>query len=479
MNLTRTGATIGTPRYMAPEVFASSLTDERTDLYSLGVCLYEMVCGRPPHLADSVAELAMGCHTRLPPRASTVVPGVPQGFDGVLARAIAPRPEERFATAAEMRDALMRGRVTTRGILRNSVPCEQCGTPRIITLPFCPGCGAAASWELEPGPNAVQLTWAPDPEAILGWLEARYPTALRSVRSAARSRLHHLPVPLAVGISARSADQLVAEAEDVGARAEVVRARAIVGARLRASKATPLETAAALGGHYLLLLGLTVCALIAGVEGETMIWSASWGPVAASALGILLLRPYVRRPLLKLRGSGSIGDTEVEDEATRVRERLAALEHPRARRLAAAAIARALPVLADRAHGVETWARDEILTALDDALEAVAQVDAHARYLSSRPRSRLAVELDAARRQLESGQPNAAERLADLEEEREELLAASVAHDLGTRQALEACERIMATTREMDLVAPRRVLTEMSTASPGLPKRLAVSTTGG
>jgi hypothetical protein len=475
MNLTRTGATIGTPRYMAPEVFSGALTDERTDLYSLGACLYEMVCGRPPRLADSVAELAMTGHMNMPPRASTVVPGIPVEFDGVVARAITPRPEERYATAAEMKDALVRGRVEKTGILRNRVPCERCATSLIITLPFCPGCGDPASWELEPGPNAVQLTHVPDVNAVVSWLGARYPDALRRAQPALRARLHHLPVPLAVGVSARSADQLIAEAEDLGVRGEVVRARTIVGARLRASEASRGEIGAALGGHYALFIVFTMGLVYFG-SGDSMAWFAGFGTITVSLLGILLLQPYIRRPLLSLRKPRQRLLSTADQESKRVQARLANLEHPRAKRLAAAVISRALPVLTDRAEGVEPWARDEILKALDEALDAVEQVDVHARYLMSRPRSRLAVELDAARRQLERGLAGATERLTALEAEREELLAASVAHDLGTREALDACARIMKITREMALIAPRRALGPCP--QPSLLERFVLSWTG-
>ncbi|MEC9071642.1 MAG: serine/threonine-protein kinase, partial [Myxococcota bacterium] len=191
LNLTRTGATIGTPRYMAPEVFASSLTDERADVFSLGVCLYEMVCGRSPYPVDSVAELAMGAEFPEAPQASVVVPGISRDFSAVLARAIAPEPADRYATADELRQALTRGQVLVTGTLRNSVPCESCGTPRVITLGFCPGCGTHASWLLEPGPNAVQLTGIADTERTFQWLQARYPTCLRRSAPVTRSRLNH------------------------------------------------------------------------------------------------------------------------------------------------------------------------------------------------------------------------------------------------------------------------------------------------
>ena len=196
------------------------------------------------------------------------------------------------------------------------------------------------------------------------------------------------------------------------------------------------------------------------------------GPLLLRPLAIFLSMRSLEAPSRR-RGR----EPSVEVEAKKVQARLADLEHPRARRLAAAVIARALPVLTDRAQGVEPWARHDILMALDKALDAVEQVDIHARYLMARPRSRLAVELDAAKRQVERGQPGAHERLRELEAEREELLAASVAHDLGTRKALESCAHIMETTREMALITPHRALE--APAQPSMWQRLMPALLGG
>src|SRR5262249_11508468 len=56
--LTRTGSVIGSPRYIAPEVFKSPICDARADIYSLGAILFEMLTGRTPHTSDSIAEIA-------------------------------------------------------------------------------------------------------------------------------------------------------------------------------------------------------------------------------------------------------------------------------------------------------------------------------------------------------------------------------------------------------------------------------------
>ena len=478
LNLTRTGASIGTPRYMAPELFSGALSDERADLYSLGVCLFEMVVGRPPYSTDNVIELVTRQGQSNAPRASAMVPGVPVALDEVLGRALALNPEERFATAGEMLTALRRGEVSAMAALRNSVPCAHCQTPRIITLSFCPGCGQAASWELEPGPLAVQLTELRDPQAVWSWLGARYPEALALTRPLLMARLKILPIPLVLGVSARSAEQLVAEAADVGACAEVVRARAFVGgARVRACPATEREIVAALWLHFGAFAALGCLLLALGMNGDVMLTFAGTGTMLVSLLGLGVARAYVRRPVLKRRPVSSEHKSQRSALTRRVRGQLAQLEHPRARRLAASVIARALPVFSERAERMPRAEREAIEGVLEEAMEAAAQVDIHARHILSRPRSRLAAELTSARRHLEGGEPGAQERVWALEGERDELVTASLAHDLSTRNLLEACERIMALTRDVGLIPPPRVL-EAPRAQPEIAWRRFLPTLG-
>ena len=105
--LTRTGLTLGTPQYMAPEQAAGErVLDARVDVYALGAVLYEMLAGVPPFAADSrEAILRM---LREPPPALTILrPDVPPVADAAVKRALAKRPEERFASASSFSAALV------------------------------------------------------------------------------------------------------------------------------------------------------------------------------------------------------------------------------------------------------------------------------------------------------------------------------------------------------------------------------------
>jgi hypothetical protein len=104
--VTRTGEVLSTAGYLAPEQVAGGPVDARTDVYSLGVCLYEMLTGRPPFKSGSTIQTAMA-HLRtevLPPRA--IRAGLPRELDAVVVKALAKSPADRYQSAMEMASAL-------------------------------------------------------------------------------------------------------------------------------------------------------------------------------------------------------------------------------------------------------------------------------------------------------------------------------------------------------------------------------------
>lgn len=106
-SLTRTNDVVGSPNYMSPEQIKSAKdVDERTDIWSLGVILFELISGRVPFLADGLPQLCAMVLQDSPPRLSELRPEVPEELSNVVARCLEKNPRERFASVAEFVNAL-------------------------------------------------------------------------------------------------------------------------------------------------------------------------------------------------------------------------------------------------------------------------------------------------------------------------------------------------------------------------------------
>jgi tetratricopeptide (TPR) repeat protein len=104
--LTASGAMIGTPAYMSPEQGRGEPADERSDIYALGIVLYEMLTGRPPYDADTPYAVILK-HVNDPiPMPREWVQGLPEPVEAAVLKALAKDPAHRFETASAMRDTL-------------------------------------------------------------------------------------------------------------------------------------------------------------------------------------------------------------------------------------------------------------------------------------------------------------------------------------------------------------------------------------
>jgi serine/threonine-protein kinase len=99
--MTEAGSILGTAQYLSPEQARGLPVDERSDLYSVGVVLYEMLTGRVPFSGDSAVNVAMQHVNELPEEPVTLVAGMPASLNQIVLKALAKDPDHRYANAAE------------------------------------------------------------------------------------------------------------------------------------------------------------------------------------------------------------------------------------------------------------------------------------------------------------------------------------------------------------------------------------------
>ena len=100
--MTSTNSVVGTAQYLSPEQARGEVVDARSDLYSTGCLLYELLTGKPPFQGDSAVAVAYQHVSQTPRPASEIAPDIPEALDRVVMKALAKRREDRYQTAAEM-----------------------------------------------------------------------------------------------------------------------------------------------------------------------------------------------------------------------------------------------------------------------------------------------------------------------------------------------------------------------------------------
>jgi eukaryotic-like serine/threonine-protein kinase len=135
----QTSAVLGTASYLSPEQAQGHSVDARSDIYALGVVLYEMLTGRPPFTGDSPMAIAYKQVNATPEAPSSVNPEVPPELDAVVMRALSKNPANRYQTGKEFADDLERAR--TGG--------------QVMATPLLPASGEATQVISRPQPTSV------------------------------------------------------------------------------------------------------------------------------------------------------------------------------------------------------------------------------------------------------------------------------------------------------------------------------------
>ena len=106
--MTQTNAVVGTAQYLSPEQAQGKPVDARSDLYSTGVLLFELLTGKPPFTGDSAVAVAYQHVQTIPPLPSSIAGDVPEAMDRVVMKALAKNPDDRYSSAAAMKADLLR-----------------------------------------------------------------------------------------------------------------------------------------------------------------------------------------------------------------------------------------------------------------------------------------------------------------------------------------------------------------------------------
>ena len=146
--MTQTAQVIGTAQYLSPEQARGERVDARSDLYSTGCLLYELLTGRPPFLGDSPVAIAYQHVRENPVPPSQLDPEIPAWADSIVLRAMAKDPADRYQSAADMRTDIQRA--------LSGVPVA---APRTMGYATPSGWGAAPRWRpARPGPSRATNT---------------------------------------------------------------------------------------------------------------------------------------------------------------------------------------------------------------------------------------------------------------------------------------------------------------------------------
>ncbi|MFI9081067.1 protein kinase [Streptomyces sioyaensis] len=167
-SMTQTGMVVGTPQYLSPEQALGRGVDARSDLYSVGIMLFELLTGQLPFDADSPLAIAYAHVQEEPPVPSSINSSLPAAVDALVARALKKNPNERFPTAEAMRDECLRivgsGQSGATPLIISGGPAARTSGSSVSSAVFPTASGAPHT----PAPPSVQQPYQPTQAAGFG-----------------------------------------------------------------------------------------------------------------------------------------------------------------------------------------------------------------------------------------------------------------------------------------------------------------------
>lgn len=155
-SMTQTGMVVGTPQYLSPEQALGRGVDARSDLYSVGIMLFQLTTGRLPFEADSPLAIAYAHVQEQPVAPSSVNRSLPPAVDALVARALKKNPNERFPSAEAMRDECLRVAQSLHSAAPSIVPGAQTSSGAGVASAVFPPVDQAA-----PAPGPLQTPYQP------------------------------------------------------------------------------------------------------------------------------------------------------------------------------------------------------------------------------------------------------------------------------------------------------------------------------
>ena len=180
-NLTQVGSVMGTATYFSPEQAQGAQPDPRSDLYSLGIVMYEMVAGKPPFTGENPVSIAYKQVHDAPQPLVQIVADVPRSFEAIVAKLLAKDPKLRYPSAAALRDDLRRFRndEPVQALAAVQGAQQRAGVAGAAAVAVA-AAGAAGATTVNPttAPTGMVPAGAPRSTAVpsTGMIEAGYPT---------------------------------------------------------------------------------------------------------------------------------------------------------------------------------------------------------------------------------------------------------------------------------------------------------------
>ncbi|NLE79062.1 MAG: Stk1 family PASTA domain-containing Ser/Thr kinase [Rhodococcus sp.] len=165
-NTTSNSVILGTAAYLSPEQVTTGIADTRSDVYSTGILLFELLTGNPPFSGDTSLSVAYQRINQDVPRPSSFIPGVPAEFDELVAEATHREPDHRFTNAGELSAALRRAS-TALDLPEYRVPAPRKSAQHESAARFAAQAGAAPALPVvpDPAPTAVVAAAALPPRS--------------------------------------------------------------------------------------------------------------------------------------------------------------------------------------------------------------------------------------------------------------------------------------------------------------------------